>query len=98
MDAWSEDEGGLGPSDLALVRNLRRSNTRRLLGQLVAMPEVHFDVWFTYLSLLFFRLGPEVNALLKEDKTLRTACEGFVDLWGSQAAEALRNILAGSKN
>ncbi len=26
----------------------------------------HFDVWFRYLSLLFFRVGPEADALLKE--------------------------------
>ncbi len=61
------------------------------------MRNVHFDVWFSYLSLLFYRLGPELNALLHEDETLRTALDAFVGLWGSEAAEALQNILAESK-
>ena len=98
LDASSEDERELSQSDRSLVRNLRRSNTRRLLSQLVAMRAVHFDVWFSYLSLLFFRLGPEVDALLKEDETIRTAYHAFVGLWGAEAVEALESILAKSKD
>ena len=97
LDDASEVGDTLSQSDQSLVRNLRRSNTRRLLSQLVAMGNVHFDVWFGYLSLLFFRLGREVDALLAEDETLRTAYDAFIGLWGSEAAEALRNILARSK-
>ena len=98
LDDSSEDRGVLSQSDQSLIRNLRRSNTRRLLSQLVAMRNVHFDVWFGYLSLLFFRLGPEVDILLKEDESLRTAYDAFTGLWGSEAAEALQNILARSKD
>ena len=78
LDALSEDEREL--SDRSLVRNLRRSNTRRLLSQLVAMRDVHFDVWFRYLSLVFFRLGPEADALLKEDDKLRNAYRSIIGL------------------
>ncbi len=98
LDAASEDESGLSAAERSLVRNLRRSNTRRLLSQLVAVRDVHFDVWFSYLSLLFFRLGPEVDALLKEDETVRTAYHAFIGLWGSEAAEALESILAKSRD
>ena len=92
------DASELSQSDRSLVRNLRRSNTRRLLSQLVATGDVHFDVWFSYLSLLFFRLGPEVDALLKEDETVRVAYYAFIGLGGSEAVEALENILAKSKD
>ena len=53
LDAAPEDGGELSSSEQSLVRNLRRSNTRRLLSQLVGVRDVHFDVWFSYLSLFF---------------------------------------------
>ena len=93
IDAWLEDETS-SPDDRALVRNLRRSNARRLLVQLVSMRDVHFDVWFSYLSLLFLRLGPEVRVLLNEDDGVRTAYEAFLGLWGPEATTALLGILA----
>ena len=98
LDAASEDGSELSTSEQSLVRNLRRSNTRRLLAQLVAARDVHFDVWFSYLSLLLFRLGLEVDALLKEDETLRAAYDAFVALWGPEAAKALQDILARSSD
>jgi hypothetical protein len=94
----SSDEGSqLGPSDQTLVRNLRRSNTRRLLSQLVGMRNVQFDVWFGYLSLLIFRLGPEMDALLKEEEDLRSAYLAFVNLWGPEAVDVLQEALASAK-
>jgi hypothetical protein len=98
LDAASEDGSGLSSSERSLVRNLRRSNTRRLLSQLISASDVHCDVWFSYLSLLFFRLGPEMDALLKEDDTLRAAYDAFVGLWGPEAAKALQDILARSRD
>ena len=98
VDAASEDGSELSSSEQALVRNLRRSNTRRLLAQLVVAHDVHFDVWFSYLSLFFFRLGPEVDSLLKEDETLRAAYDAFIGLWGPEAAKALQDILRKSKD
>ena len=96
LDALSEDE--LSQTNRTLVRNLRRSNTRRLLSQLVGTRNVDFDVWFSYLSLLLFRLGPEVDALLKEEPAVRTAYDAFIGLWGSEAVEALENIRAKSRD
>ncbi len=98
LDALSEDEEALSQTDRSLVRNLRRSNTRRLLSQLMATRNVDFDVWFSYLSLLLFRLGPEVDALLKEEPAVRTAYDAFIGLWGSEAVEALENIRAKSRD
>jgi hypothetical protein len=98
LDLMDESWEDLPPSDQTLMRNLRRSNTRRLLSQLVAMRDVQFDVWFGYLSLLLFRLGPEMDALLKEDDNLRAAYHAFVGRWGPEAAEALERIVAKSRN
>jgi hypothetical protein len=98
LDALSEDGSELSQTDQSLVRNLRRSNTRRLLSQLVATRNVHFDVWFSYLSLLFFRLGPDVDALLKEDESVRTAYHVFIGLGGPKASEELEKILAKAKD
>ena len=97
LEASSEEGTQLSPSDQSLVKNLRRSNTRRLLSQLVAMRNAQFDVWFGYLSLLIFRLGPEMDALLKEDENLRNAYLAFVRLWGPEAIDVLQNALATSK-
>jgi hypothetical protein len=98
LEALSEEGGQLSPSDQSLIRNLRRTNTRRLLSQLVSMRNVQFDVWFGYLSLLIFRLGPEMDALLKEDENLHTAYLAFVRLWGPEAVGVLEAALATSKD
>jgi hypothetical protein len=98
LDALSEDEREPSQTELTVVRNLRRSNTRRFLSQLATARNVDFDVWFGYLSLLFFRLGPEVDALLNEDEAVRTAYRAFIGLGGPEAAEALESILAKSKD
>ena len=97
LETLSEEGSQLAPSDQTLVRNLRRSNTRRLLSQLVGMRNVQFDVWFGYLSLLIFRLGPEMDTLLKEDEDLRSAYLAFVSLWGPDAIDVLQKALASSK-
>jgi hypothetical protein len=97
LETLSEEGSPLAPSDQTLVRNLRRSNTRRLLSQLVGMRHVQFDVWFGYLSLLIFGLGPEMDVLLTEDEDLRSAYFAFVNLWGPEAVDVLQKALASSK-
>src|SRR5262245_55127543 len=90
LEVSSDEANQLSPSDQSLVVNLRRSNARRLLSQLVGMRNVQFDVWFGYLSLLISRLGPEMGVLLKEDENLHTAYQAFVRLWGPEAVEVLQ--------
>jgi hypothetical protein len=92
LDALAEDDAELSQADRSLLRNLRVSNTRRLISQLVAIREVHFDVWFSYLSLLLFRLGPEVDAVLEADEKVRNAYHAFVGLGGPEAVKVLEKI------
>jgi hypothetical protein len=98
LDGLSGDEDELSQTDRTLLRNLRRSNARRLLSQLGDTRDVDFDVWFSYLALLLFRLGAEVDALLAEDQAVRTAYQAFIGLGGPEAMEALENIRARSKD
>jgi len=98
LDDLSEDEDELSQTDRTLLRNLRRSNARRLLSQLGDTRDVDFDVWFSYLALLLFRMGPEVDALLAGDQAVRTAYQAFIGLGGPEAMETLENIRARSKD
>jgi hypothetical protein len=98
LDGLSGDEDELSQTDRTLLRNLRRSNARRLLSQLGDTRDVDFDVWFSYLALLLFRLGAEVDALLAEDQAVRTAYQAFIGLGGPEAMETLENIRARSKH
>jgi len=97
LEDLREEAEQSSPADQSLIRNLRRSNTRRLLSQLIGMRNVQFDAWFGYLSLLIFRLGPEMDALLKEDEDLRRAYLAFVSLWGPEAIDVLQKALDDSK-
>ena len=67
--------------DATVVRNLRRTYLRRLLGQLVQMRKVEIDSWLNYTKLFTFRVGPEIDEIVKDDYSLAVAYDEFIDLW-----------------
>lgn len=64
--------------------NLRRSNVRRLLNQLIEMPSIELIEWFRFSHLLMVRLEIDVKAVLEEDTSLKKKLGWFINLWEDQ--------------
>lgn len=79
----------LSQSDIELAANLRHSNIRRLLRQLVGMRGIQFDDWFNYIDLLLLRHAGEVENVLNEDSSLKEGYQAFVSIWKDELIEAL---------
>lgn len=92
LDFLDDYIADLATSDLerTYANNLRRSNVRRLLKQLVEMRGIQFDVWFSYIRLLLLRLEPEVKAILEEDPSLKSDYSEFVALWKDELLDLLQ--------
>jgi hypothetical protein len=80
------DEGG----DPRIASNLRRSYTRRLIGQLFMLKKADVLTWFDYARFLLLRMQPEVAEVLKLHPDLERQYEDFLALWPVDAAAALK--------
>ena len=76
LDSCDPDE--VTDAEAKLIANVRMSNTRRLLAQLVGMTSVSMDTWFDYVGLLIGELRPEVEKLAETDAELRKGVEQFL--------------------
>jgi hypothetical protein len=74
-------------SDQELAENMRHSNIRRLLGQLVEMRAIQFGDWFDYIQLLLMQ--NDVKTALEEDPSLNAGYQDFVAIWKDELIEAL---------
>lgn len=72
-----------------VVLNLRRSNLRQLLAQLVDMRRLEMGVWFNYIRLLLLRMEPEVNSILSTDSSLAESYREFISLCRDELIAAL---------
>jgi hypothetical protein len=70
--------------DATVVHNLRRSYLRRLLGQLVQMRKVEIDSWLNYTKLFTFRVGSDIDEIVKDYYSLAVAYDEFIDLWRNE--------------
>ena len=73
-----------------LIANLRVSNARRLLSQLVSPTVVSMDAWFAYSDLLFGELRNEIDFLVASDDQLRETYENFIQMFGPEVADLLK--------
>ena len=76
--------------DRTYANNLRRSNVRRLLKQLVEMRGIQFDIWSSYIRLFLLRLEPEVKAILENDASVKSGYSDFVSLWKDELLDLLQ--------
>lgn len=77
--------------EMVIVDNLRRSHLRNLLVQLPSLRNIEVDSWFNYIRLFFFRVAPEIHAILVDDPSLKVTYRKFIDLWRVDLILALEN-------
>ena len=80
------DEAG----EAKIASNLRRSYTRRLIGQLFMLKRADVLTWFDYARLLLLRMEPEVAEVLQSHPDLKRQYDDFLALWPVDAAAALK--------
>ncbi|GAO37339.1 hypothetical protein SCT_2760 [Sulfuricella sp. T08] len=85
------EDSSLPQPDRELAENLRHSNIRRLLSQLVGMRGIQFGDWFNYIDLLLMRREHEVKTILDEDSSLKEGYQAFVAIWKGELLEALEH-------
>jgi hypothetical protein len=82
-------ESGIAEPEKGIARNVRRTYLRRLIQQLVRMPNVQFSDWFGYMRLLLVDQRDVVNEILAADAVLNAAYQVFSSQWSRQFSEAL---------
>lgn len=85
------EDTDLPKSDSVFAENLRHSNIRRLLRQLVGMRDIQFNDWFNYICMLLMQHEQEVSTIVAEDSSLEDGYQAFLSLWASELKEALDN-------
>lgn len=66
--------------------NFRRSNVRCLLNQLDEMRSIQFYDWLHFIALLI-RFEIDVEAVIKEDASLKDKFSKFVSIWNDKLVE-----------
>lgn len=83
------EDSSLSQSDKELAANLRHSNIRRLLSQLVRMRGIQIVDWFNYIDLLLMRHAHEVESVFNEDSALKEGYQAFLDIYKDELIEVL---------
>lgn len=81
----------LSRSDKELAVNLRYSNIRSLLSQLVGMRSIQIVDWFNYIDLLVMRHQHEVESVFNDDPSLKEGYKVFLAIHKGELIELLEN-------
>ncbi len=82
------EEPGISEHQKVIARNVRSSYLRRLLQQLVEMPNIEVLGWCGYVRLLMVDHKAEVQRLFDTDPALKARFDSFVALWSKEYREA----------
>jgi hypothetical protein len=77
------------------IRNLKISNTRRLLQQLAKVEKKDFSLWLEYALSAMAVVSNEADALMSADPALKADFDSFQKVWGSAVNDALQRIQKG---
>jgi hypothetical protein len=74
------------------IRNLKVTNTRRLLQQLAKVDKRDLSLWLEYALSAVAVVGDEAKSLMDSDAELKADFASFQKLWGSAVTNALHHI------
>jgi hypothetical protein len=77
------------------IRNLKISNTRRLLQQLTKVDKNDFSLWLEYALSAISVVSNEAESLMNADPALKADFASFEKRWGSAVTDALQRIQKG---
>lgn len=79
----------------AFIRNLKISNTRRLLRQLAQVDEGDFSLWIEYAISAVAAVSSEADCVMTAHPDLKADFESFRAVWGKAVTDALHRIQKG---
>lgn len=91
LDLYIEEHPELLGEMSILIKNIRRSHTRRLLSQLLSIKNIEIETWFEYIVLLITKLKNEMNYAFKNDPELKRNYEEFWNVYSKDLKEALKS-------
>ncbi|CBE69320.1 protein of unknown function [Candidatus Methylomirabilis oxygeniifera] len=94
LEVYEEDHPAMKSSEKTILGNLRRSHARRLLSQLVSMPNVEIEIWLEYILLFVFRLKDDVEHVLQQHPELRKNYAEFKEIYKKEIAAAAKELLS----
>jgi hypothetical protein len=77
------------------VKNLRLSNTRRLLQQLARVDRKDFGLWLEYALAVMALVDHEAAPVIAANAELKADLEAFLKVWGDSVNQALQRIQHG---
>jgi hypothetical protein len=77
------------------VRNLRLSNTRRLLQQLAKVDRKDFGLWLEYALAVMALVDREAAPVIAAHPGLKADLDAFLKVWGDSVSQALQRIQHG---
>jgi hypothetical protein len=76
------------------VRNLKVSNTRRLLQLLKRVDKNDVSSWMEYIHAVLLALKDEAETAMARNPELKEDFDAFVSVWGKEYVEALKQAAA----
>ena len=77
------------------VKNLRLSNTRRLLQQLAKVDRKDFGLWLEYALAVMAVVDHEAAPVIAANPELKADLDAFLKVWGDSVSQALQRIQHG---
>ncbi len=77
------------------VKNLRLSNTRRLLQQLAKVDRKDFGLWLEYALAVMAVVDQEAAPVIAANPELKADLDAFLKVWGESVNQALQRIQHG---
>jgi hypothetical protein len=79
----------------AFIRNLKLSNTRRLLQQLSKVDKKDFGLWLEYALSALSAVSDEAQSVMSASPELAADLASFQKVWGTAVTDALHRIQKG---
>ena len=90
LEFYLEDNPDSSQELVTYITNLRRSHTRRLLSQLLALKKIEIETWLQYIVLIVVKLKEEVKYVTEQDPELNKNYKEFWNVWSDVFKEAMK--------
>jgi hypothetical protein len=90
LEFYLEDNPDSSQELVTYITNLRRSHTRRLLSQLLALKKIEIETWLQYSVLIVVKLKEEVKYVTEQDPELSKNYKEFWNVWSDVFKEAMK--------
>jgi len=89
LNSYKDENPEMLQAEKNLVRNLRLTNTRRLLLQLGDIEDIDLETWVDFTILFITKLDDEISSVTKQDPIVKTKYNQFIKIWREEILQSL---------